>query len=74
MCASNSGLPWFKNSSGDCAHTAEHHNRTKSFFMVARILSQYDKPMKLALTQVIWGGWWGLNPRLPEPQSGATTN
>ncbi len=21
-----------------------------------------------------WGGWWGLNPRHPEPQSGATTN
>ena len=22
----------------------------------------------------VWGGWWGLNPRHPEPQSGATTN
>src|ERR1051326_4461881 len=21
-----------------------------------------------------WGGWWDLNPRHPEPQSGATTN
>src|SRR6185503_16021507 len=22
----------------------------------------------------VWGGWWDLNPRHPEPQSGATTN
>jgi hypothetical protein len=26
------------------------------------------------LTDKSWGGWWDLNPRHPEPQSGATTN
>ena len=28
----------------------------------------------LILNDLTWGGWWGLNPRHPEPQSGATTN
>jgi hypothetical protein len=25
-------------------------------------------------SNLVWGGWWDLNPRHPEPQSGATTN
>ncbi len=28
----------------------------------------------LILKDLTWGGWWGLNPRHPEPQSGATTS
>jgi hypothetical protein len=41
--------------------------------------SQSPVPYRLATPQFHappvqrWGGWWGLNPRFPEPQSGALT-
>ena len=31
-------------------------------------------PYRLAIAHYpIWGDWWELNPRMPEPQSGALT-
>ena len=30
--------------------------------------------LRVDLAGLAWGGWWDLNPRHPEPQSGATTN
>jgi hypothetical protein len=60
--------------------TAAHHdfNRTKRIKPRAQVLvltnGNRDAEALEKKEEKKWGGWRDLNPRHPEPQSGATTN
>jgi hypothetical protein len=41
---------------------------------VTHVLGTISYPCVRSGTVEVWGGWRDLNPRHPEPQSGATTN
>jgi hypothetical protein len=54
------------------AYTREHADRLQRRKQPVQKASNHCN--LLILKGKHWGGRWGLNPRHPEPQSGATTN